>query len=220
MNRLMIAALMGAVSLSSMAYAQTTGPSTTTNPPAATTSPPPATSTAPGARTDDSMRSSTTTTSSSTVSGAASSGQVTYYNQTGEDYRVSRIIGTNVRNNQNENIGEVEDLIVDRKGDIKAAIISVGGFLGIGERWIAVNFDSLNMQQDGNNWRVMLNTTKDQMKTAPEFKYESSWSSRRSDTGASTATTPTRSTTTTTTTERPSAPANPPGTAPVSPPNR
>jgi sporulation protein YlmC with PRC-barrel domain len=113
---------------------------------------------------------------------------VTYYNHSGEELRVSRIIGVNVRNNLNETVGEVEDLIMDRQGDVKAAIISVGGFLGIGERWVAVNYDSLNMMPEGNNWRVVLNTTRDQMKTAPEFKYEDSWTQR--DRISTTATTP------------------------------
>lgn len=124
-------------------------------------------------------------------SGAAQASKpVQYYTQRGEDYRVSRIIGTTVRNNQNENVGEVEDLIMEKGGDVKAAIISVGGFLGIGERWVAVNFDSLNLQPDGNNWRVILNTTRDQLKSAPEFKYESSWAQNRGP--STTATTPPR----------------------------
>ncbi len=113
---------------------------------------------------------------------------VTYYTQRTEDYRISRIIGANVRNNQNDSVGEVEDLIMDRQGNVKAAIISVGGFLGIGERWVAVNYDSLNMMQDGNDWRVVLNATRDQMKTAPEFKYENTWAQR--DRASTTATTP------------------------------
>jgi sporulation protein YlmC with PRC-barrel domain len=113
---------------------------------------------------------------------------VTYYTQRTEDHRVSRIIGANVRNNQNDSVGEVEDLIMDRQGNVKAAIISVGGFLGIGERWVAVNYDSLNMMQDGSAWRVVLNATRDQMKTAPEFKYENTWAQR--DRASTTATTP------------------------------
>jgi hypothetical protein len=73
---------------------------------------------------------------------------------------------------------------------VKAAIISVGGFLGIGERWVAVNFESLTLQPDGSNWRVMLNATRDQMKSAPEFKYENTWAQNRGP--STTATTPSR----------------------------
>lgn len=144
-----------------------------------------------------------------TQSGAAQAMKpVTYYTHSGEELRVSRIIGVNVRNNQNESVGEVEDLVMDRQGEVKAAIISVGGFLGIGERWVAVNYDSLNMMPDGNNWRVVLNTTRDQMKTAPEFKYEDTWTQR--DRTSTTATTP----------RSPVAPApagTPPGETPPSP---
>jgi hypothetical protein len=124
-------------------------------------------------------------------SGAAQASKpVQFHTQRGEEYRVSRIIGTTVRNNQNENVGEVEDLIMEKSGDVKAAIISVGGFLGIGERWVAVNFESLTLQPDGSNWRVMLNATRDQMKSAPEFKYENTWAQNRGP--STTATTPSR----------------------------
>jgi len=124
-------------------------------------------------------------------SGAAQASKpVQFHTQRGEEYRVLRIIGTTVRNNQNENVGEVEDLIMEKSGDVKAAIISVGGFLGIGERWVAVNFESLTLQPDGSNWRVMLNATRDQMKSAPEFKYENTWAQNRGP--STTATTPSR----------------------------
>jgi hypothetical protein len=139
-------------------------------------------------------------------SGAAQSAKpVQYYTQHSEDYRVSRIIGATVRNPQNENVGEVEDLIMEKNGDVKAAIVSVGGFLGIGERWVAVNFDSLTLQPDGSNWRVILNTTRDQMKSAPTFKYENTWAQSRGPN--TTATTPPRA----------PASSSAPAPAPVSP---
>jgi len=135
---------------------------------------------------------------------------VTYYSQRTEDHRVSRIVGASVRNNQNDSVGEIEDLIMDRQGNVKAAIISVGGFLGIGERWVAVNYDSLNMMQDGNAWRVVLNATRDQMKTAPEFKYDNTWAQR--DRASTTATTP-RAPIAPMDTSRPMAPSSPPPAA-------
>lgn len=153
-------------------------------------------------------------------SGAAQASKpVQFHTQRGEEYRVSRIIGTTVRNNQNENVGEVEDLIMEKSGDVKAAIISVGGFLGIGERWVAVNFESLTLQPDGSNWRVMLNATRDQMKSAPEFKYENTWAQNRGPN--TTATTPPRGSSTapadrSPTESRPSAPT-PPSPAPAAP---
>ena len=151
-------------------------------------------------------------------SGAAQTSKpVQYYTQRSEDHRVSHIIGASVRNPQNESVGEVEDLIMDKGGDVKAAIVSVGGFLGIGERWVAVSFDSLNLQQDGKNWRVILNTTRDQLKSAPEFKYENSWAQNRGPN--TTATTPPRGATSapadrSTPESRPSAPRPP---APATP---
>jgi len=130
---------------------------------------------------------------------------VQYYTQHSEDQRASRIIGATVRNNQNESVGEVEDLIMDKSGAVKAAIVSVGGFLGIGERWVAVHYESLAIQPDGANLRVALNTTRDQLKGAPEFKYENNWARNRGPN--TTATTPARGSSGAPMTPAPSMPA-------------
>lgn len=180
MKTIIITTIAGAALAASAAYAQTQQQQT---PPRQ----PPAAQQQPGMQ-QPGMQQQGMQQQGSQQQGAQATKPVTYYTQSGEDYRVSRIIGVNVRNNQNESVGEVEDLIMDPKGDVKAAIISVGGFLGIGERWVAVNYESLNMMPDGNNFRVVMNTTRDQMKSAPEFKYESSWTQR--DRTSTTATTP------------------------------
>jgi len=57
-------------------------------------------------------------------------------------------IGTNVYNNQNETLGEVNDLLIGQDGKIVGVIIGVGGFLGIGERDVAVPFESIQMQMN------------------------------------------------------------------------
>jgi sporulation protein YlmC with PRC-barrel domain len=84
----------------------------------------------------------------------------------------SKLKGLNVYNQQNDSIGEITDLAIkDHKVD--ALILSVGGFLGMGERYVAVSPSSVNVKYDekNNKWMASMNTTKDALKAAPEFKY-------------------------------------------------
>jgi sporulation protein YlmC with PRC-barrel domain len=58
-------------------------------------------------------------------------------------HRVSKIIGSDVRNKSGEKIGDIRDLMIDGNGSIKLAIVSTGGFLGVGDRLHAVPWDLL-----------------------------------------------------------------------------
>jgi sporulation protein YlmC with PRC-barrel domain len=59
------------------------------------------------------------------------------------DWRASKVVGLDVYNGNNESLGSINDLLTDRSGNIKAAVISVGGFLGVGTRLVAVPFDKI-----------------------------------------------------------------------------
>jgi sporulation protein YlmC with PRC-barrel domain len=59
------------------------------------------------------------------------------------DWRASKVVGLNVYNDANESIGTINDLLTDKSGSIKAAVISVGGFLGVGAHLVAVPFDKV-----------------------------------------------------------------------------
>ncbi|MBV9461862.1 MAG: PRC-barrel domain-containing protein [Bradyrhizobium sp.] len=59
------------------------------------------------------------------------------------DWRASKVVGLNVYNEQNENVGSINDMLMDKSGNIKAAVLSVGGFLGMGARYVAVPFDKI-----------------------------------------------------------------------------
>jgi sporulation protein YlmC with PRC-barrel domain len=59
------------------------------------------------------------------------------------DWRTSKLVGVNVYNNENESIGSINDLLTDKSGNIKAVVIGVGGFLGVGEHLVAVAFDQI-----------------------------------------------------------------------------
>jgi sporulation protein YlmC with PRC-barrel domain len=59
------------------------------------------------------------------------------------DWRASKMAGLNVYNDKNENVGSINDLLTDKSGNIKAVVIGVGGFLGVGEHLVAVPFDKV-----------------------------------------------------------------------------
>ncbi len=78
-------------------------------------------------------------------------------------------MGATVYNLKNEEIGEVEDLLIDNSHTVRGVVISVGGFLGIGERNIAVDPRSLSMTEENDgSIRVTLNTNKDELQKAPQ----------------------------------------------------
>ena len=81
------------------------------------------------------------------------------------------ILGRQVRSKADERIGRIVDVIVDRAGQVRAAVIDFGGFLGVGNRKIAVDWDALNFAGDHDNGDVVtLGLTRDQIKAAPEYK--------------------------------------------------
>jgi hypothetical protein len=83
-------------------------------------------------------------------------------------YRAKNIIGSPVVNEHNEKIGMLDDLIIEPSEKVPFAILSVGGFLGLGERLVVVPFDSLKISQD---MIELPGATKDELKAMPEFSY-------------------------------------------------
>jgi sporulation protein YlmC with PRC-barrel domain len=59
-------------------------------------------------------------------------------------WRASKMVGLNVYNNDNEKIGDIAELIIDRSGKLEAVVVGAGGFLGIGERYVAVPYSQIN----------------------------------------------------------------------------
>lgn len=83
-------------------------------------------------------------------------------------YRASKIVGTAVVNDANEKIGSVDDLIVNRDDRVLFAVLSVGGFLGMGAHMVAVPYAQL---QPGDKHMVLTGGNKEALKALPEFKY-------------------------------------------------
>jgi hypothetical protein len=93
--------------------------------------------------------------------------QVTILNK----HEVEGILGREVRSATDENMGRIVDVLVDRSGQVRAAIIDFGGFLGLGSRKIAVDWNALHFPPPGKSGaRIALELTRDQVKAAPEYQ--------------------------------------------------
>ncbi len=71
-------------------------------------------------------------------------------------------------------IGQIMDVLVDKSGRVSTLIVGVGGFLGAGEKDVAVPFQDVSATSKNNKMYLVMNTTKDSLKSAPGFKYDSS----------------------------------------------
>jgi sporulation protein YlmC with PRC-barrel domain len=101
-------------------------------------------------------------------------------------WRASKVIGVNIYNEQNDKIGDINDVILDSSGKIDGVIIGVGGFLGMGEHYVLMTMDKIKFSNEAGKtttgstssgskqWypdRGVVNANKDQLKAMPEFKY-------------------------------------------------
>ena len=64
------------------------------------------------------------------------------------NWRTSKLVGLSVYNDNNESLGSINDLLADKNGDIKAVVLGVGGFLGVGEHLVAVPFDKVKFTDE------------------------------------------------------------------------
>jgi sporulation protein YlmC with PRC-barrel domain len=86
-------------------------------------------------------------------------------------YRVSKLLSHSVVNDKNEDIGKIDDIVIAHDKSL-FTVLQVGGFLGIGSRFVVVPFDSLKIDENGNKIELP-GATKDELKKLSEFKYSS-----------------------------------------------
>lgn len=174
MKKLMLGAAISALMLSG-AMAQTPAPS---SPPAA--SPPPATQMAPAkpeaakpeAKPDKSAAKPEDKSADKTAA-ADEKGKLKFVDsQQPEQLLASKFKGTNVIGDDNKKIGDVSDILFDKDGKIQAYVISVGGFLGVGAKEVALAPSSFELMPDekGGSPKLKLSSNKDQLKQAQNFK--------------------------------------------------
>ena len=83
-------------------------------------------------------------------------------------YRASKMVGSTVVNEANETVGTIDDLIITPTEEVPFAVLSVGGFLGMGSKYVVVPFSSLHVKDKR---MVLPGATKASLTALPEFKY-------------------------------------------------
>jgi sporulation protein YlmC with PRC-barrel domain len=87
------------------------------------------------------------------------------------DIMSSNLIGIDVYSKQNEKLGKIEDLAIAGGKTIKGLVVSVGGLLGVGERYVLVDPATVVVNEQNGTWKAFVDMSKDALKSAPEFKY-------------------------------------------------
>jgi hypothetical protein len=85
-------------------------------------------------------------------------------------YRTSKVVGSTVVNEANETVGTIDDLIVTPNEKVPFAVLSVGGFLGMGTKYVVVSYSSFVVRD---KQMVLPGATKESLKSLPAFKYSS-----------------------------------------------
>lgn len=86
--------------------------------------------------------------------------------------QVSELIGAEVSTTDGEDVGPVEDLIIDENGQIVAIVLGVGGFLGMGEKVVAIGWDDVTRSGTAEEYELQIDVTREGLRAAPEFESE------------------------------------------------
>ena len=87
-----------------------------------------------------------------------------------EARRLGSVLGIEVRTPREQNVGRIVDLLASPSGQVEAAVIEFGGFLGMGSRKIAIEWSALRLENQGKQTVAILDMTRDQLRAAPEYK--------------------------------------------------
>jgi sporulation protein YlmC with PRC-barrel domain len=167
------AMLLGSTAIAPFAVAQdATAPATGTEAPAGTA--PSATPVTPEATTGTDATGAAGTSAQSTTGAAMNDAYLTAQSET--QMSANDFMGQAIYTGDNQSIGDINDLLVENDGGIVAAVVGVGGFLGIGEKNVAVPFSKITLTREagenGAEGDVRLTTTEtaESLRNAPEFK--------------------------------------------------
>ena len=102
---------------------------------------------------------------------ASANGPKFFSKQESTDLLASNLIGQSVVNTQDETIGDVNDLVTDENGKVVAVLIGSGGFLGLGEKDVAIGFDDLRIVRDeDNNIKVIAKVSQETLASTPDYQ--------------------------------------------------
>lgn len=91
--------------------------------------------------------------------------------QANDQWLARVFLGASVRNSEGHIVGDINDLVFDKHGQISSAVLGVGGFLGMGEKMVAVPFLSLSIDSDGDGARrIVVNLSRNELMHAPTFE--------------------------------------------------
>jgi sporulation protein YlmC with PRC-barrel domain len=98
------------------------------------------------------------------------------------DMLSSNVVGLDVYDMHNHDIGKIQDVAFDSNKMVKGYVLSVGGFLGMGSHYVAVDTSSVAIKYDTSDkkWHANMDASKEQLKAAPEFKYQGEWNASKS----------------------------------------
>ncbi len=108
--------------------------------------------------------------------------------QNSNEWRGSKLIGASVYGPSDNSIGDINDVIIGADGQIKAVVVGVGGFLGVGEKNVALPFDALTVTRKADSssiQKIAVSYTKDELKNAPKFAYYEASKSQTTGEGSS-----------------------------------
>jgi PRC-barrel domain len=142
----------------------------------------PSPSSPPSASSTDQMKSDAAKPSDASKSTSASASTIS--SQKPDQLLATKIKGADVIGADDKKIGDVSDLLFSKDGKLEAYVISVGGFLGVGAKEVALAPSAVQLAQDKDNWKLKVSASKDQLTQAPNFERHKDVSST---TGASSA---------------------------------
>lgn len=83
--------------------------------------------------------------------------------------QASNLIGSDVMTSGDEEVGEISDLIIDQDGKVAAVVVGVGGFLGMGEKDVAISWDKITQSGTADDKKLRINESRDALRDAPEY---------------------------------------------------
>lgn len=89
-----------------------------------------------------------------------------------KDFTVTNYYKQDIYDRSDNKIGTVDDVLIDKNGAVTALMVSVGGFLGMGEKTVATKFQSVQMTKKNDKWYLTMDADKEAMKKAPGYKYD------------------------------------------------
>lgn len=112
--------------------------------------------------------------SSSPAKGASAQPAGFMHSQNASEWRGTKLIGATVYGPDKNAIGDINDVLIDKDGRVTAVVVGVGGFLGVGEKNVALPFQALNVERKQGEsaiGKITVSYTKNQLKSAPRFAY-------------------------------------------------